>query len=92
MVLENCVQRNKRKAWTAITKRHWCIGIIRQTCLTPFRRTNGGDCLIADNSLYLPRRTCYDARNTECCMPDCFSTNPTLSPRQTAVIEAVRKE
>ena len=61
-------------------------------CLTPFRRTNGGDCLIADNSLYLPRRTCYDARNTECCMPDSFSTNPTLSPRQTAVIEAVRKE
>ena len=43
-------------------------------CLTPFRRTNGGDCLIADNSLYLPRRTCYDARNTECCMPGCFST------------------
>ena len=51
-----------------------------------------GDCLIADNSLYLPRRTFYDARNTECCMPDCFSTNPPLSPRQTVVIEAVRKE
>ena len=32
-----------------------------------------GDCLSADNSLYLSRRTCYDARNTECCMPECFS-------------------
>ena len=32
-----------------------------------------GACLIADNSLYFSRRTCYDARNTECCMPGCFS-------------------
>ena len=32
-----------------------------------------GACPSADTSLYLSRRTCYDARNTECWMPECFS-------------------
>ena len=31
MVLGKGAKRNIRKAWTAITKRHWYIGMIRQT-------------------------------------------------------------
>ncbi len=31
MVLGKGVKRNIRKAGTVITKRHWCIGMIRQT-------------------------------------------------------------
>ena len=33
----------------------------------------------------------WDEQNTECWMPECFLSSA-LSPRQTAVIEAVRKE
>ena len=66
------------KQWKAGTASPWSKCTLEGTdkCLSSvwhFRRTLVGDCPSADNSLYLSRRTRYDARNTECCMPECFS-------------------
>jgi hypothetical protein len=47
--------------------------------------------LIADNSLYFSRRTYYDARNTECCMPECFSVCSSQTSRLTAAVDCSPK-
>ena len=66
------VNREKRERQAQETSVHW-KGRTNACHLPGTSDVLLWGCPSADDSLYFSRRTCYDARNTECCMPGCFS-------------------